>query len=141
MLIDTNILVSGLVFTKGNEHAILRLAEDKRITLVIPEIVVVEAGKVMREKFMGFEPLLDVFLRRLKPESVSIETALREAEESAGLISDDKDVPIYAAIAAAKPDYAITGDKRLRDDLRASSTVTKATRVLSSAEFLKAFSG
>jgi putative PIN family toxin of toxin-antitoxin system len=140
VLIDTNILVSGLVFTKGNEHQVLRLAEDRKITLVIPEIVVVEAGKVMREKFAGFEPLLDVLLRRLEPESVPIELALGEAEESVSLISDAKDVPIYAAISVAKPDYAITGDKRLRGDLRASSRVTKTTRVLSSAEFLQEFS-
>jgi predicted nucleic acid-binding protein len=37
VLIDTNILVSGLVFLKGNEHRILKLAEDKRIVLVLPE--------------------------------------------------------------------------------------------------------
>jgi predicted nucleic acid-binding protein len=31
VLIDTNILISGLVFLKGNEHKILKLAEDKEI--------------------------------------------------------------------------------------------------------------
>ena len=39
VLIDTNILISGLVFLRGNEHRILKLAEDKAITLVLPEFV------------------------------------------------------------------------------------------------------
>lgn len=139
MLIDTNILVSGLVFTKGNEHRILKLAEDKKITLVIPEIVRVETEIVLREKFDGFERLLDVFLRRLEPESVPIERMVRTAEKSVSLPSDAKDAPIYSAKVASRPDYAITGDKRLRSDLRKSSTVTRETRILSSAEFLQEF--
>ena len=72
VLVDTNILVSGLVFTKGNEHHILQLAEDKKIILIIPEIVMIETEKVLREKFAGFERLLDVFLKRLEFEPVPI---------------------------------------------------------------------
>ena len=139
VLVDTNILVSGLVFMKGNEHHILQLAEDKKITLIIPEIVMVETENVLQEKFAGFERLLDIFLRRLELESVPIGQAERAGEESVGLLSDAKDAPIYAAIVVAKPDYAITGDKRLRNDLRKSSGVTRQTRVLSSAEFLQEF--
>lgn len=139
VLVDTNILVSGLVFTKGNEHQILQLAEDKKITLIIQEIVVVETERVLREKFVGFEGLLDVFLARLESESVVMGPALKAAEESLRLVSDAKDAPIFAAIVVAKPDYAITGDKRLRDDLKNSPTVAKETRILSSAEFLREF--
>jgi putative PIN family toxin of toxin-antitoxin system len=139
VLVDTNILVSGLVFIKGNEHRILQLAEDEKITLIIPEIVIVETEKVLQEKFAGFERLLDIFLRRLEFESVPTEQAARAGEEFLSLLSDAKDTPIYAAIVVAKPDYAITGDKRLRNDLKKSSGVTRQTRVLSSAEFLQEF--
>ena len=64
VLIDTNILVSGLVFTKGNEHKILRLAEGKEITLVLPEFVLKEARTVLSHRFPGHEILLDVFVQR-----------------------------------------------------------------------------
>jgi len=131
--------VSGLVFTKGNEHQILQLAEEKKITLIIPEIVVVETKKVLREKFEGLERLLEIFLGRLPSESVPTEQILRVAFESAGLLSDAEDAPIYAAIVVAKPDFAITGDKRLRSDLRRSAMVAAQTKVLSSAEFLQEF--
>ena len=131
--------MSGLVFTKGNEHQILQLAEEKKITLIIPEIVVVETKKVLREKFEGLERLLEIFLGRLPSESVPTEQILRVAFESAGLLSDAEDAPIYAAIVVAKPDFAITGDKRLRSDLRRSAMVAAQTKVLSSAEFLQEF--
>jgi len=43
VLIDTNILLSGLVFLDDNEHRILKLAEDKAISLALPEFVLKEA--------------------------------------------------------------------------------------------------
>lgn len=43
VLIDVSILISGLVFLRGNEHRILKLAEDKAITLILPEFVLEEA--------------------------------------------------------------------------------------------------
>ena len=64
VLIDTNILVSGLVFLKGNEHRILKLAEEKAITLVLPEFVLKEARAVLGRRFPGHEIFLDTFLLR-----------------------------------------------------------------------------
>jgi hypothetical protein len=45
VLIDTNILISGLVSSKGNEHRILKIAEDKEIVLILPRALE-EAGMV-----------------------------------------------------------------------------------------------
>ncbi len=139
VLVDTNILVSGLVFTKGNEHQILRLAEEDKITLIIPEIVVAETEKVLKEKFEGFERLLEILLERLSSESVPTEQVLGTVHESTSLLSDAKDASIYAAIVVAKPDFAINGDKRLRSDLRKSPNVAGQTKILSSADFLQQF--
>lgn len=47
VLMDTNVLISGLVFSGGNEHRILRLAEDGEITLVLPEFVLQETERVL----------------------------------------------------------------------------------------------
>jgi len=43
-LLDTNILISGLFFLKGNEHKILELAEEGEIVLILPESVLREGG-------------------------------------------------------------------------------------------------
>ncbi|MBS7622766.1 hypothetical protein KEJ39_03720 [Candidatus Bathyarchaeota archaeon] len=50
-LIDTNILISGLVFLKGNEHEILKLAEERKIVLVHPEFVLEEGRSVLPRSF------------------------------------------------------------------------------------------
>lgn len=62
VLIDTNVLVSGLVFLEGNEHRILKFAEDKAIVLILPEFVLTEARAVLGRRFPGHGMLLDVFL-------------------------------------------------------------------------------
>ena len=64
VLIDTNILTSGLVFLRGNEHRILKLAEDKTITLILPQFVLEEARIVFARRFPGHEALLTAFLSR-----------------------------------------------------------------------------
>lgn len=137
VLLDTNIIISGLVFTKGNEHRILRLIEDRRITLVLPETVLMEAKKVLTEKFPGFERLLDLFLGRIEIENVPLSHILSTLENYVDKVRDSKDTPIYAAIALARPDRVVTGDKTLRRDLRRSSEIN--TKVCSSKEFLDEF--
>ncbi|MGI0078345.1 MAG: PIN domain-containing protein [Nitrososphaerales archaeon] len=72
VLLDTNILISGLAFTRGNEHAILRLLEDERITLVLARNSSDRSKQVLKEKFPGFEELLDIFLDRIDFELVRI---------------------------------------------------------------------
>ncbi len=139
VLLDTNILVSGLVFTKGNEHKILRLIEDRRVALVLPETVLIEAEKVLAEKFPRFKRLLDIFLDRIEFETVSLNHILSTLETHVGKVSDSKDASIYAAITLAGPDCVVTGDKNLRRDLRSSPEITSNTKVYSSKEFLDGF--
>jgi len=72
VLIDTNILISGLVFLKGNEHKILKLAEERKIVLVLPEFVLEEGRLVLARSFPGHEALLDAFLTSVE-HSASLE--------------------------------------------------------------------
>lgn len=139
VLLDTNILISGLIFTKGNEHKILRLIEDRYITLVLPETVFIEARKVLMEKFPGFEGLLDLFLGKIKFETVPLTHILSTLDTYMDKVKDSKDAPIYAAIALSKPDHAVTGDKILRLALRKSSEIIGNTKICPSKEFLDEF--
>jgi predicted nucleic acid-binding protein len=138
--LDTNILVSGLVFRGGSEHRILRRVEDGSVDLVLPESVIVEARKVFAEKFQGFESLLDIFLESTKFEVVPMNQILSAAKTSEGKVSDSKDITFYVAVEIAKPDYAVTGDRALREDLR-RSRVSQTTKVCKSREFLNELGG
>ena len=137
VMLDTDILVSGLVFRRGNEHEVLRKVEDKEVTLVLPDSVVAEAREVFAEKFKGFEGLLELFLERVKPdaESVSLSQVLIQAEKVEAQVRDGKGATFYAAAQIAAPDYAVTGDRAPREDLL-KSDAAKGTRVVTSKELL-----
>ena len=136
VLIDTNILVSGLVFTKGNEHEVLKLAEEDEITLILPELVLEEARRVLASKFRGYEGLLDVFLSRVeyrRVEWIEIEEAI---PVTLRLVRDRKDAAVAASVIVSKPRFFITGDESLREDL-AACREAEATRTLSSRAFIE----
>jgi len=138
VLIDTNILVSGLVFTSGNEHKILQLAEDKVITLLLPEVVLKEARTVLSHRFAGYEVLLDIFIQRTQHLIVPISEFEGEIDLHRESVRDPKDIAVLAATIATKPDFIVTGDKTLRQDMQCSREVTAHTVVCSSSELLKA---
>jgi predicted nucleic acid-binding protein len=65
----------------------------------------------------------------------------KEVEQSTSLyenkVRDTKDAPVLAAVVVAKPDFAVTGDLGLREDMKRCSEATRATRICSSRQFLK----
>ncbi len=138
VLLDTNILVSGLLFLKGNEHQILRLIEEDNLTLVLPETVILETKRVLKRRFEGFEELLEIFLSNVKPEVLTLHSILRHAETHQHAVRDRTDLPVYIATLLSRPDYVVTGDKKLSEDLATSEPITRHTRVCSSKEFLRA---
>ena len=136
VLLDTNIIVSGLAFAKGNEHKILRLVEDQHIRLVLPKSVLLEAKRVLAERFPGFEVLLDLFLSRIEFENVPVQSILSTSRTYEKEVSDPKDATLYAAVIIARPDYAVTGDKALRLDLNRFPEIASKTKACSSKELL-----
>lgn len=136
VLVDTNILISGLIFTKGNEHEILRLIERRRLALILPDSVLIEARRVLAEKSPGFEVLLDVFVRRVDARIIPLQRILPHVKGYRARVRDRKDTPLYAAIALAKPMYAVTGDQALREDLRRSPQIRARTMVCASKQLL-----
>jgi putative PIN family toxin of toxin-antitoxin system len=136
VLVDTNILVSGLVFAKGNEHEVLKLAEEEGIALILPELVLEEARRVLASKFRGYEGLLDIFLSRIKYRRIEW-TEIEEAIPVAlRLVRDKKDAAVAASVIVSKPRFFVTGDEGLRDDLTACREA-EATKTLSSRVFLE----
>jgi putative PIN family toxin of toxin-antitoxin system len=137
VLIDTNILISGLVFLKGNEHKILKLAEDKAITLILPEFVLDEARMVLAHRFPGHEALLNAFVSRTEHAILSSEEMAQSLPFAESRVRDAKDVPVLASVLVAEPDFAVTGDLALREDLKGCREAGRVTIICSSRQFLK----
>jgi len=136
VLIDTNILVSGLVYLQGNEHRILKLAEDQEITLVLPEFVLEETRTVLARRFPGHEIFLDAFLlladhTTIPSNRIEPHTPTHQAE-----VRDTKDVAVLTSTILTKPHFTVTGDKTLREDIKRCPH-THTTSTCSSNEFLR----
>lgn len=139
VLLDTNVIVSGLVFIQGNEHRVLRIAEKKQIILVLPEFVLQEARSVFAERFAGHEVLLDSFLSRTDYTVVPWSDIEPLIPSHKAKVRDWKDAPILVSVLLAKPDCAVTGDRTLREDLQRFSAAGIIAKILSPKQFLDFF--
>ncbi|MDO8588257.1 MAG: putative toxin-antitoxin system toxin component, PIN family [Armatimonadota bacterium] len=111
VLVDTNVLLSGLIWN-GNEAQLLEMAISGDIGVLMPEIVLEEARRVLAGKFPGHTDALDRVVDVIdceivpRPPSASLERAKQA-------LRDINDAEILASIIESKPGYAVTGDKDL----------------------------
>ncbi len=111
VLIDTNILLSGLIWN-GNEAQMLEMSISGDICILIPEFVIDEARRVISHKFPKHVGILDSVLDTLHHEILPRPT-LDSLYSAKQVLRDVNDAEILASIVQFEPDYAITGDKDL----------------------------
>jgi putative PIN family toxin of toxin-antitoxin system len=70
VFLDTNVLVSGMVFA-GNERKLLEAIIDGKLELVLSSDVIDEANEVLKKKFPKQIVLFPLFLRMVKHEEIS----------------------------------------------------------------------
>ena len=114
VFVDTNILLSGLMFV-GNESQLLELAAQGKIRLLISAAVLDEARAVLEARFPAYVDVLAKFLALLDYDEVPYPSD-DAANEASAVVRDPADAVILASILLAKPDSAITGDKDLLTD-------------------------
>lgn len=66
IMLDTNILISGIVFP-GIERNLINACYSRGYTIVLSEYIVKEAEAVLKRKFPGKEMLLHILLNKLVP--------------------------------------------------------------------------
>ena len=115
VFLDTNVLISGLIFRTGNEAALLELADQGLVDLVLSKRVISEAQDVFADKFAERVQILKDFLSDARYE-LAPEPGESDLEVAARLVRDPDDVIILASILASKPDFSISGDKDLLTD-------------------------
>jgi uncharacterized protein len=108
LFLDTNVLISAIVFPTSQTAAFLARAIERH-TIVISSYVTEELHEVFRQKFSANLPALETFLSEFSYELVYTP---RELQKS-GLpeIRDPDDLPIIVSAIMGDCDYLITGDK------------------------------
>lgn len=114
ILLDTNILLSGLFF-KGNERELLMALLQGKIKGMIPEDVYEEWEKIISHKFRETENLDKTielaYAIFFKCQIMPREVYIKKIEDAKTIISDLKDVPLLACAMKIIPDYLVTGDE------------------------------
>ena len=105
IMIDTNILLSALVFNSSKLANLIEYVAEKH-TLVLCSYVIDEANDVITRKSQKYKNVLDTFLLKMSYEMVYTPAW----QSSMPDIRDEKDKPVLASAITADVDVLITGD-------------------------------
>jgi len=126
IMVDTNVLLSALVFGSANMSAVLeKVAEDH--TMVLCSYIIDEFRDVVTRKSPNYNGVVDALFSKLSYEMVYTPTQLDHLPE----MRDEKDKPILASAILADIDMIITGD------LDFFAVDMERPEILSPIEFLK----
>ena len=114
VLIDTNVLVSAVLFPQGLARKALIDAVEGEADAVVCDYSITELYEVFDRKFPAEVGLLPQFMAYLAS-GVTIVSTPDHAEPDEPVLRDPKDQPILSAARAADADLILTGDKDLRD--------------------------
>lgn len=108
IVLDTNVLVSGLLSPFGPPGEIVRLAAAGEITLCFDPRIVAEYRLVLARPAFGFDPeLLGMLLGQLEADGV-----LTTARPLARRLPDPGDEPFLEVALAARARFLVTGNAR-----------------------------
>lgn len=130
VFLDTNVLISGLIFRRGNEAALLEMAGQGLVQIVLSSWVIKEAREVFEDKFTERMHVLEDFLAAANYQ-IAPEPGESDLRTAAGLVRDPDDVPVLAAALASNSDVVLSGDKHLLAD-----AVRQSMRVCRCADYL-----
>lgn len=110
IVLDTNIVVSGLLSSQGNPAQVLTLALAGAVQACYDERILAEYAEVLARPRFKFDP------KRVREVLNKIETdglAIDASEESNLNLPDADDEPFLAVALAASADFLVTGNWRI----------------------------
>lgn len=110
VMIDTNILISAVLFPNGKASEALKKALASPYEPLICDYVLDEFKRKFDEKFPESKSALEVFLEGFLAQ---VEVVSERTNESKDVVSlrDPKDMPILRAALSVHADMLLTGDK------------------------------
>jgi uncharacterized protein len=129
IVLDTNVVVSGLLQAKGNPTQVLTLALAGAVRVCHDKRILAEYAEVLaRPRFKFDEQRVREVLTKLEADGLAVDaTNQRDLR-----LPDADDEPFLAVALAAKADYLVTGN---RADF--PSERTRGCAVVSPAQFME----
>lgn len=110
IMIDTNVLISALIFKSTKLAKLIEYITEKH-SLVLCSYVIEEANVVIRKKSPKYIAVLDRFLLKISFEMVYTPSDMTITPK----IRDEEDIPVIVSAIASDVDILITGDKDFAD--------------------------
>jgi putative PIN family toxin of toxin-antitoxin system len=127
VVIDTNVLVSGLISPFGNESFVISGVESSLFFPYFTDEILVEYQTVLSRPRFGFEPdVLDGLFRSLQANGRKVSPSSSDI-----ILVDPSDTKFIACALAAKAAYLVTGNrKHFPDDKYGCTSVVSARELL-----------
>lgn len=131
VVLDTNVLVSALIFPGGSPEFVYRLVLEERIELITSRTLLAELGSVLEAKF-GWEPTrVEESVGQLTRMATLVEATVAIAE----ITADPADDRVLEAAAAGEAAAIVSGDRHLL-----SLGTWREIPIQTPADFLASFS-
>lgn len=109
VVLDTNVLISAILFPGGAPEAVLRLGLEKRIQLVTSPTLLTEFARVLVEEFGHSNTQAQERLRRM----IAVSNIVKPRETVREIAQDPDDDRVLEAALAARAEVIVSGDKHL----------------------------
>lgn len=109
VVLDTNVLISAILFPGGAPEAVLRLGIERRIQLVTSSALLTEFARVLVEKFSHTDIQAQERVRRL----IAASDIVKPRETVREIAQDPADDRVLEAALAAHAVVIVSGDKHL----------------------------
>ena len=128
IILDTNVLISGIITPFGNAARILDMIVLGEIHTLYDDRILAEYREVLHRPKFGFErDVIEEFLTLIESEGFKV-TAIPLDEE----MIDKDDIPFIETAITGLADVLITGNKR-----HFKGKTTKRIKIMTPDEFLK----
>jgi len=129
VVLDTNVLLSALVFPGSKPDQVVQRVRRGEAELFLSPFILAELERILRDKFRFTKRQTDervTFVRRMA-------TLVEPTERIAVVAAKDDDNRILECAQEARADYLVTGDKEHLLPLQSIGT----TRIVTPATFLE----
>ena len=129
LVLDTNVLLSALVFPGSKPDEVLQRVRRGEVELFLSPFILAELERILRDKFRFTKRQADERVRVIR----RMATLVEPTERIALVAAKDADNRILECAVAARADYLVTGDKEHLLPLRSIGE----TQIVTPADFLR----